>query len=293
MKKNCLIIYNPIAGKASSQSYKDKLIDKINQKEYHLTAVATTHKGHAAELAQQAIEEDFDFCLVIGGDGTINEVASVLAGSKTALAPFAGGSGNGYARSLDLPMRVKPFAALLNSGKTRSVDYGKISGKSFFNVAGHGFDADLAALFNQIKGSRGVLSYIMHIIPQVFKIKTVEVDIFVDDQAIEIKKILWLSMFIGKTYGGPFKVNPRAEMDDGKFELIIFGACPFYYYPIYFTRLILGKSINSRFLKSYSCSKIKIIPKSSSTWHVDGETYISDSAQEVSMVKAGIRVLGN
>ena len=63
----------------------------------------TRRRGHATALARAAVRNGTDCVVVLGGDGTLNEVATALSGSETAMAALPGGSTNVFARTLGLP----------------------------------------------------------------------------------------------------------------------------------------------------------------------------------------------
>ena len=107
MKEKILFIVNPISGhhdKSKFPSIVEKLIDK---NKYDYTITLTEYGGHAAELTRQAIEDQFDIIVAVGGDGTINEVATNMIGARQTFAIVPYGSGNGLARHLHLPLKAK------------------------------------------------------------------------------------------------------------------------------------------------------------------------------------------
>jgi diacylglycerol kinase family enzyme len=99
--------------------------------------------------------------VVLGGDGTIHHAAKALLekGCPAPLAALPGGSGNGLARGLRIP--ENPIGALENllSGREMMMDVGRLDGEPFFNVAGCGFEGDLAHEFDSSSGKRGFFSY--------------------------------------------------------------------------------------------------------------------------------------
>ena len=78
------IIINPISGTKSAQKRVAKAVKAIEQA-FNITAVKTQCAGHATQLAKQAIEEGADVVVAVGGDGTVNEIASALKHTQTAL----------------------------------------------------------------------------------------------------------------------------------------------------------------------------------------------------------------
>ena len=101
----------------------------------------TTGPGHARTLAEDAARRGFDIVLSIGGDGTANEVAAGLVGTKTVLGLVPMGSGNGLARVLRIPLRPDRALRALEDAVPAPMDVGFVNDRIFLNVAGIGFDA--------------------------------------------------------------------------------------------------------------------------------------------------------
>ena len=87
-----LFIINPKSGKNNKA---DELEKTIQTQFYNADIVFTKGPGHATKLAVDAVKQNYEQVIVAGGDGTINEAASALIGTKTALGVIAFGSGNG------------------------------------------------------------------------------------------------------------------------------------------------------------------------------------------------------
>ena len=106
-------------------------------------AVRTGHKGHAIELSRAAAAEGFDAVVALGGDGTINEVANGLVGTRTALAPLPGGATNVYCRLLGLPTGLPAACGRLAGPDIHVVraDAGRVNDRWFTFAAGVGLDA--------------------------------------------------------------------------------------------------------------------------------------------------------
>ena len=159
-------IVNPVSGAGMDGTVaglrvamiRDELRGRGLEADVHLT----TRAGHARELARDAVIADADLVIVWGGDGTLNEVGSSLVGSETPLGLIPAGSGNGLAGGLGIPRDPRAALATLLGERMLTVDVGMLGDRPFFNVAGIGFDAHIARLFNQrSRGRRGLLPYVV------------------------------------------------------------------------------------------------------------------------------------
>ena len=130
----------------------------------------TAGPGHAKILAHEAVREGADLVVAWGGDGTINEVASALMHSRAALGIVPMGSGNGLAREIRVPADHEAALLAALTGTDRTIDAGELNGRVFFNSAGVGFDAHVAAAFATSAGhARGFASYASITLRELFR----------------------------------------------------------------------------------------------------------------------------
>jgi diacylglycerol kinase family enzyme len=153
------LIFNPRSGTYAKEP--DAILGKLD--------AALKDKIEPIELAlpfdySEAIERAANAggpLIVWGGDGTIHHAAKALflKGCPVPLAAIPGGSGNGLAGGLRTPQN--PVGALDNllKGRELLIDVGRVDGEPFFNVAGCGFEGDVAHAFEKLGGSRGFFSY--------------------------------------------------------------------------------------------------------------------------------------
>ena len=107
--------------------------------------VETNRRGHATRFAQDAARRGFDVVIGYGGDGTLNEVATGVAGTDTALGVLPGGSTNVFARTLGMPndpiVAVQQLAAGIAADAIEPIGLGKVNGRYFCFHTGVGYDA--------------------------------------------------------------------------------------------------------------------------------------------------------
>lgn len=114
---------------------------------HDVTVVETNRRGHATRFAQDAARRELDVVIGFGGDGTLNEVATGIAGTSTALGVLPGGSTNVFARTLGLPNDPvaaihRLTASLAEPERTiRPIGLGRVNGRYFCFHTGIGYDA--------------------------------------------------------------------------------------------------------------------------------------------------------
>ena len=178
--KNIAFIVNPISGTKAKNRVTKLIRDLLDPQLFSPTVVVTEYAGHATQLAQQFALEGYYAVIAVGGDGTVNEVANGLVGTNTALGIVPNGSGNGFARHLDISTRMNRAIEMLNSSEVISVDYGMVNDKKFFSTCGVGFDALVAVQFNEGK-SRGLKTYVQNTLQSLFNYKPETYHIFGED----------------------------------------------------------------------------------------------------------------
>jgi diacylglycerol kinase (ATP) len=185
--------------------------------------VLTEGPGHATHLARTASAAGFDRLLAVGGDGTLHEVVNGVgpAGLPVGLVPA--GSGNDFARSAALPLDPRAVVRGLAQGATRSVDLGRVHGRFYLNVAGVGFDAQVAAEVNAgRRGSRGALLYVGAALRVLRRYRNLPLEIRVDGRAVSGRCLL-VAVANGAAYGGGMRVCPRADVSDGQLDVCLAG----------------------------------------------------------------------
>src|SRR6478609_11346300 len=153
-----LFVINPISG-AKNKKDVPSLVRKYLAGKLDIEIALTARAGHAHDLALRGIKEGFQRIVAVGGDGTMNEVASALVGTDVKFGIIPMGSGNGLARHLHIPLHTESAVNLLLRPSIKRIDTCQMNGKPFFCTAGLGFDAEISALFNKSK-NRGLRSYI-------------------------------------------------------------------------------------------------------------------------------------
>lgn len=147
-----VLIVNPCASAVTDKA-RQAAVDALSLDGHDLTVVETDARDHATDLAREAAADGAEVVVVLGGDGTVNEVAHALVGTGTAVAPLPGGSTNVFARTVGISRQAAQASAqvreLLGRGATRSMPVGSVNGRHFLFHVGVGFDAAVVA---QVEG---------------------------------------------------------------------------------------------------------------------------------------------
>jgi diacylglycerol kinase family enzyme len=217
-----VIIINPVAGGATPVEARARMQlaeARLAEAGEPGRIAASGRRGHARELAIDAVRQGARLVIAWGGDGTVNEVASALVNTGTMLGIVPGGSGNGLARELHLP--ADPAAAIdlamLVSG--RRIDAGEIGGRWFFSVAGIGFDAHVALAFDRdLAGRRGFISYARITARELWRYRCGRYRI---DGVAPVSALL-ITFANSAQFGNGARIAPAARIDDGALDMVVF-----------------------------------------------------------------------
>jgi len=263
-------IGNPNAGSKNKAKY-TKLIQLIKSNDAHIIW-ETTEPLEAVDFAKKALEQGATRIIAVGGDGTINEVASVLVGKAIALGIIPVGSGNGLARHLNIPLNYKKAFQKALVGATIKIDVGHINNRPFFCTAGVGFDAAVAHRFANSKG-RGLLNYIKATIITLFKYKPIQVSI----NNAPVENIFSLSIANANQFGNNAFISPFSNIQDGQLELVKIGILNKLQAGIIAVRLFKKSIHHSNDVHIIACKTASIYYVKNAPIHIDGENLVTDN----------------
>ena len=158
-----LLIYNPNSGTRKSARYLSDVAEVFTRGGYLVTALPTAKRGDATEYVER-FARDYNFVVVMGGDGTYNEVISGFAKAdiKTPVGYIRAGSTNDFAQGLKLSKDIVTAAHDIVDGTPSGIDVGLFNGRIFTYVAS--FGAFTKASYDtpqSIKNTLGHLAYIL------------------------------------------------------------------------------------------------------------------------------------
>lgn len=289
--KKILFIINPIAG-TSNKSQLDELIDEVLDKQlFSYDIKRTEHAGHASELTRQAVDEGVDIVCAVGGDGTVNEVASALTHTATALAIIPCGSGNGLARHLFIPLNARKSIEIINACQIHALDYGVINEHKFFCTCGMGFDAFVSMKFAEA-GKRGPITYVQKILEEGLKYRPETYEI-TDDEGTVNEKAFLISCANASQYGNNAYIAPNASMSDGLMDVVIMEPFNLLDAP-QVSYDLLNKTIDkSSKIKTFRSRHIKVHRSHPGVIHFDGDPVMTGEDIDIHIEPHGINIVVN
>ncbi len=288
-------IINPISGVGADRAAASKraaLVESEARRRGRQAQVHFTERaGHARELAAASAQAGAALVIVWGGDGTLNEAGAGLIGSSTALGLVPAGSGNGLAAALGTPH--EPIAALAAAfdGVVRTIDAGTIADRAFFNIAGIGFDARIARLFNERgAGRRGGWPYLIIGVREGCRYGGADYTVELDGERRSLRALL-IAFANGREYGNGARIAPQAELDDGLLDATIVEQRPVlarFWHARHMARgtAHLAPSVTIRQVRHAIVTSP--LPME---YHVDGEPGIIEGPVEVRILPGALKVM--
>lgn len=270
-QQDIIFIINPIAGGAK-KNIELLLKSLLAQKNIKTQFLKTLYKKHAFELAKEYLAKGYTHFVAVGGDGTVNEVATALLHTNAVLSIIPVGSGNGLARMLQIPLEIENALEVAIKHNVKKIDAGTINEFPFFCTAGIGFDAYCAYIFDQNSHKRGLANYIKVALNAYFKFKPIEI-------AFEnkTKKVFSLTIGNANQFGNNAYITPDAKIDDGLLDCSVILPHSKIYGPVLAYLMMSKKLRNSKHVDSYSGKSFSVEIAPGTNIHLDGEPFKLDA----------------
>lgn len=289
-------IINPVAGNGSASAMTDSLKGKIDKYGIKAELAFTERPGHACELTSMFADKGFTHIIGVGGDGTFNELASMLIGRKeitTGLIPA--GTGNDFIQITGFPDRLTETDwETFFSAQTIELDAGKCNDKFFFNGMGLGFDAQVAA---QNYVSPGVVKqgnknkYIWHILKVLLFYREKKMKVIAGELSYETDCFI-NTVAIGRRFAGGFMLTPRAIANDGLLDICSIKSLSLFQRLRILLMVPKGKHINDKRISYCQVPGLKLEFLQEVPYHVDGELNFS-STFNIELLPAALKIIYN
>ncbi len=281
---DAFFIRNPISGHPARQAALQRALAEFRYAGWKLEVRETERKGHARDLACQAVQEGHRTVIIAGGDGSIEQavdgiVRSGVPGVRLGILPS--GTGNVFARDVGLPFpqvddddAVVKAAQVILEGDAISVDVGLANGSAFLCWAGCGLDsivADQVERNLEFKRRAPVLTYAAEVVRQALRFQSPFARIELDDgEVLEDHFSLIVASNI-VLYGRYFRVTPNALLDDGYLEMVAMQTEALTSLAFTSAKLLLAPELPDARLIRRRVRKMTVATAPSTVYHLDGD----------------------
>lgn len=271
MKK--LFIISSKSGRSYDEAFARELLKYFDKDEIKITEKA----GDTVKFAQDFRDRGGGILYIKGGDGALSEVASVLAGSETALGLIPGGTGNDFSKNFS----YKNFKLEnIFDYEISPIDLIEVNGKTCINVTSLGFDTNVLKYAYDImkrKKLGGRLGYFYGVVKSVMNLENVDLKIScLDEKNEEVNlsgSFLISALCNGSYYGNGFNPAPRAKIDDGLLNLILAEKMSPLRIASLFTSYRRGDHLGKSGVREILTRSGKISADREFLYNIDGEIY--------------------
>ena len=288
------IIVNPMAGSREMGGIVDYIGNRLSGDKLSSRLFHTEFPGHARDIAEK-ICGTVDRIIIVGGDGTINEVVNgiVESGSRITVGIVPAGSGNDAVKGLNIPEDIRENIAAILGGHTREVDVGKCNERYFLNIMGVGFDAAVGAKMHQLrmkaKKIKGSSFYNRALLHSILHYRSVPLKVEVDDHCFR-EDFFLVSIANGTTFGGEYIIAPMADMSDGYLRAVCISDISKMKFFLNLNKVKKGMKIRLPQVRYIRCTQIKISSDTEIPAQVDGE-YYSAKIFDLSILPRRLKIL--
>ncbi|HYF83551.1 MAG TPA: YegS/Rv2252/BmrU family lipid kinase [Clostridia bacterium] len=270
--KKLKFIYNPYSGDGTLKNKLDYLIERF-QKSGFMMVPFRSSDINTLEKAFFDIHEDYDAVCISGGDGTLSSVINIMASRRLDLPVgiFPFGTANDFAAHINIPRDIEACCDIIENGKIKKVDIGRVNDSYFLNVCSAGLLTDVAYKTDtNLKNALGKLAYYMKGIEEIPKFTPFKMRLQYGSNVIEDSFLLFL-ILNGSSAGGFNKLAPHAKIDDGLMDVIAIKNTNITNMFSIFLKILRGEHIGDPNLYHFHTDKLMIACDGSCETDIDGE----------------------
>lgn len=282
-----VLLSNPISGGGLGKKLANQVREELAKRNIHFSDITSNSAAEASSKLSGLNLREVSGLIVVGGDGLVHLAIQKLANSNLPLLVIPAGTGNDFARTLNLNI-ADPLVNLSLAFDTapQSIDLGKANDQYFAQILSTGFDSLVNEKANKMKFIKGRIKYNLAIIMVLSTFKPKHYRFKVDEVSFESKAML-IAISNGKSYGGGMMITPNADLNDGLFDVMILGPVSRLEFIKVFPKVYNGSHINHPAVKFLQGERVVI--ESKGVVYADGE-YIGSLPVAAQVVKNALQV---
>ncbi|MFY8024976.1 MAG: diacylglycerol/lipid kinase family protein [Sediminibacterium sp.] len=277
MTRKIIYLINPISGTSKKDKIRE-LVEKVTAaKGIEYRVFDTNPTGNYEFLRDHIVKEKFTDVVILGGDGTVNQITGALRDTGVQFGIIPVGSGNGLARAAGIPTSMKAAIDLIFNGTAEQVDAFSVNGEYACMLSGMGFDAQVAHEFAQ-KTTRGLFTYTQQSIIQFFKANPYQFEIVLDHFSF-FTDAFFISIANSNQFGNNAIIAPQASLSDGLLDIVIVQKMNKAKLPFAILRQMRGNNkvqqlvedMSSKNILYFQTPSLRINNPKHAPLHIDGE----------------------
>ena len=297
MERKIIYLINPISGTSKKEGIRKLIERETTAREIPFEILPTDPQGDYDFLKEKINAEHFTDVVIIGGDGTVNQVTNALRHLPVIFGIIPFGSGNGLAFAAEIPKKPEAALAIIFAGNTKPVDAFYINEHYSCMLSGLGFDAQVAHNF-AAKSTRGLFTYTQESLINFFKAHPFQFEVvwnefsfFTDAFAISIAN--------SNQFGNNLTIAPKANLNDGLLDIVIIQKMSKAKLPFALLQQLRGNNKLRELVDDMSKKSVLYFQTASLTirnlkyapLHIDGEPRETTEEFKIEVLKAAFNLL--
>lgn len=273
MVKRARLIYNPTSGREEMRRRLPDVLQRLEGYGFETSTHATIGEGDAALAAIEASQRGFEIIIAAGGDGTLNEVVSGLAGLdvRPPLGVLPLGTTNDLARAMGIPRSWDAAIDVIAQGVIKEIDVGKLNERYFINIAGGGSLTELTyEVPIRMKTMLGQLAYYMKGFEKLPRFRPIHMKVSSAEVELDEEMMIFL-IANSNSVAGFEKLAPDALIDDGMMDAFFLRKCSLADFIRLASMVVRGEKVNDPLLVQFQTKEIRIESPDYVQLNVDGE----------------------
>lgn len=290
--KKVLFIYNPYSGDRGIRDNLDKVI-QVHQKHGYIVMPFRISLNCSIDEAFEIIDKEYEYVLIAGGDGTVDNVINVMkkCNINLPIGILPTGTANDFAKFIGMPRDIYQACEQIITAEPKKVDIGKINNKYFINVASMGLFTDVSQKTDtNLKNTIGKMAYYMKGIEQFPNMRNLKIRVESKETIFDGDMYL-MFIFNGRTAGN-LNIAYEASITDGVLDVIIIKAGMVIDIFALFIKMLKEEHLQeNNGLIYFRTDKVRVECAEDIVTDIDGERG-PDFPIEVECIKGGITLRG-
>jgi len=289
---NITLLLNPAAGRGRAARRLAGIVRFLERAKAPFEILRSEGPGHMTELALSLSESRRRGTLpvVVGGDGTLNEVINGLPPSPPPLGIIPAGTGNDTAANLGIPASTEEACRNLFTGRPRSLDLIDAGGRLFAGIGGAGIDSEVTMRANRMRlPVPGPAVYTLATLAALASFRSCRFTLTSDEWTYR-GRVMFVGIANSPSYGGGMRLSPNSNMSDGRFEVCIVEAMGRLELLRNFPRIFAGTHLTHPKVRILTARRLKMESQRPVPFCLDGE-YHQSLPIEISLLPSALSVI--
>jgi YegS/Rv2252/BmrU family lipid kinase len=264
-----LFVINPISGGKEKNDWEASIRGYFKDKPHDIEFYLLNGKDDITSIRHHIKSVNPDRIVAVGGDGTVKMLAELVKETKLPLGIIPAGSANGLAKELSIPSKLEEALPIITEGTIKKIDLIKINEEEIcIHLSDIGMNALLVKYFEQ-SDKRGMWGYFKSIFKVLLEKQYMDVVIKTDKESLK-RKAYMVVIANAQTYGTGAKINPKGQIDDGLFEIVLLRKLHVWEL---FKMMIPHKSFDPEYIEIFQAKNLELTTRRKAYFQIDGEYF--------------------